>query len=85
MISVEKKIVPELNVETSFLDRGSVIEDENSLNELYHGDIDFKNADPAHPYIISMSLKEEEGQFVDPDGKHLEVKKDIILGKKKEK
>ncbi|MGH1842265.1 hypothetical protein ABE867_16400 [Enterococcus gallinarum] len=81
-ISVEKKIVPELSVETSVLDRGSVIEDDKSVNELYQGNIDFENANPKHTYIISISLKGEDGQFVDPDGKPLEVKKNIILKKK---
>ncbi|MGQ5521364.1 hypothetical protein ACULLB_16925 [Enterococcus gallinarum] len=84
-ISVEKKIVPALNVETSVLDRDSVIEDEKSVNELYQGNIDFENADPAQAYILSISLQGEEGQFVDPDGKPLEVKKEIILGKKEGK
>ena len=81
-ISVEKKIVPELSVEASVLDRGSVIEDEKSVNELYQGNIDFENANPKHLYILSISLKGEDGQFVDPDGEPLEVKKDIILKRK---
>lgn len=82
-ISVEKKIVPELSVETSVLDRDSVIEDEKSVNELYQENIDFENANPKHTYIISISLKGEDRQFVDPDGKPLEVKKDIILKKRR--
>lgn len=48
-------------METSVLDGDSVTEDGKSVNELYHGDIDFESANPLHTYIIFISLKCEEG------------------------
>ncbi|MCO5542097.1 hypothetical protein ACULLB_16725 [Enterococcus gallinarum] len=62
-----------------------MIESGKSVNELYHGNIDFKDANPEYMYIISISLKGEKGQFIALDGNPLEVKKDIILWKKEGK
>ncbi|QGM92269.1 hypothetical protein [Enterococcus faecalis] len=84
-ISVEEKIVPKLNIEANVLDKSSIAKDEKTFNELYHGDIAFENANPQHTYIIFISLRGENGQFVGPDGAPLEVKKEIILGKKEGK